>query len=75
MIVTCWTGENPPDDLKRHILCFDRNTGKELWSKPIEPATPDEPFRQMFTENGYASHTPASDGERVYAFFGMSGVM
>jgi outer membrane protein assembly factor BamB len=75
VIVTCWSGENPPDDLKRHILCFDRHTGQELWSKEIAPTTPDEPFREMFTENGYASHTPASDGERIYAFFGLSGVI
>ena len=75
VIVTCWTGENPPDDLQRHILCFDRNTGQERWAKEIAPTTPDEPFRQMFTENGYASHTPASDGERIYAFFGLSGVV
>jgi outer membrane protein assembly factor BamB len=75
VIVTCWTGENPPEDLQRHILCFDRTSGRELWSKPVEPTTPDEPFRQMFTENGYASHTPASDGERIYAFFGLSGVV
>jgi outer membrane protein assembly factor BamB len=75
VIVTCWTGENPPEDMKRHILCFDRNTGEELWSKEVPPTKPDEPFRQMFTENGYASHTPASDGERIYAFFGLSGVV
>ena len=24
----------------------------------------------MFAENGYASHTPVSDGERVYVFLG-----
>jgi outer membrane protein assembly factor BamB len=75
VILTCWTGENPPDDLKRHLICFDRNTGKELWAKEVAPTTPDEPFREMFTENGYASHTPASDGERIYAFFGLSGVV
>jgi outer membrane protein assembly factor BamB len=75
VILTCWTGENPPDDLKRHIFCFDRHTGAQLWAKEIAPTTPDEPFREMFTENGYASHTPASDGERIYAFFGMSGVI
>jgi outer membrane protein assembly factor BamB len=28
----------------------------------------------MFAENGYATHTPVCDGERVYAFFGKSGV-
>jgi outer membrane protein assembly factor BamB len=75
VIITCWTGENPPEDLKRHILAFNRKTGEQLWSKEVPPTTPDEPFRQMFTENGYASHTPASDGERIYAFFGLSGVV
>ena len=74
VIVTAWSGENPPDDLRRHLLCFDRKTGKELWNKTIEPLTPDEPFRGMFTENGYASHTPVSDGERIFAFFGLDGV-
>ena len=31
-------------------------------------------FRGMFAENGYASHTPVSDGEIVVAYFGKSGV-
>lgn len=75
VIVTSWSGENPPEDLQRHIACFDRHTGQELWSKTIAPATADEPFRGMFTENGYASHTPVSDGERIYAFFGLGGVV
>jgi len=74
VIVTCWSGENPPEDLKRHILCFDRNTGEKLWAKEIAPTAPDEPFGGMFTENGYASHTPASDEQRIYAFFGLDGV-
>jgi outer membrane protein assembly factor BamB len=29
----------------------------------------------MLTEHGYASQTPASDGERVYVFFGKSGAV
>ena len=28
----------------------------------------------MFAEHGYASHSPVSDGERVFVFFGKSGV-
>jgi outer membrane protein assembly factor BamB len=28
----------------------------------------------MMRENGYASHSPVSDGEKVFAFFGASGV-
>jgi len=74
VIVTSWSGENPPEDLRRHISCFDRKTGDLLWSKELTPTIEDEAFRGMFTENGYASHTPACDGERIYAFFGLSGV-
>jgi outer membrane protein assembly factor BamB len=74
VIVTCWSSDNPPENLKRHLLCFDRETGNELWSKSIEPEKADEDFRGMFTENGYASHTPVSDGQRIYAFFGLDGV-
>lgn len=74
VIVTSWSGENPPEDLQRHLSCYDRQTGKELWSKELMPRVEDEAFRGMFTENGYASHTPACDGERIYAFFGLSGV-
>ena len=29
----------------------------------------------MFAEHGYASHTPVSDGERVFVFFGKTGVL
>jgi outer membrane protein assembly factor BamB len=62
----------PPDDLYRwEIHCLDRNTGKTLWSqvaverKPAIPAT---------MGNTYASETPVSDGERVYAYFGAHGL-
>ena len=27
VIVTCWTAENPPADLTRHMLCLNRNSG------------------------------------------------
>jgi hypothetical protein len=29
----------------------------------------------MFTEHGYASHSPVSDGQRVYVFFGKTGAL
>jgi outer membrane protein assembly factor BamB len=29
----------------------------------------------MFTEHGYTSHTPVSDGQRVYVFFGKTGAL
>jgi outer membrane protein assembly factor BamB len=81
VFVTCWSGygesqQNPGniEDLRRHLICVDRNTGKVLWDKSVEPVLPEEPYRGMFAQHGYASHTPVSDGERVYAFFGKTGV-
>jgi len=81
VFVTCWSGYGVKDrtgdqeNLRRHLLCIDRQDGGTLWSKTIEPYLPEDPFRGMFAENGYASHTPVSDGRRVYVFFGKTGVL
>lgn len=82
VFVTCWSGygvdANEPGDqqqLMRHLTCVDRNTGEALWTKDIAPYLPEDEYRGMFIENGYASHTPVSDGNAVYAFFGKTGVV
>ena len=82
VIVTCWSGYavekgelGSLENLKRNVLCLDRATGDVLWSHEEEPILPENEFRSMFAENGYASHTPTTDGERVYVFFGKSGVL
>ncbi len=82
VLVTCWSGygadrQNPGDiaNLKLHLICFNRATGEQLWSKDIQPHQPEERYGGMFAEHGYASHTPVSDGERVYVFFGKTGAM
>ncbi len=81
VFVTCWTGygvdqANPGNQaaLQRHLLCIDRATGKTLWKKDVKAKLPEDEFGGMFAENGYATHTPVSDGKRVFAFFGKSGV-
>ncbi|RLS35625.1 MAG: serine/threonine protein kinase [Planctomycetota bacterium] len=62
-------------DLVRHLLCLDAETGRELWKKEIEAVLPEDAYSGMgIPSHGYASHTPVSDGERVFAFFGKSGV-
>jgi outer membrane protein assembly factor BamB len=63
------------ESLKRHLLCIDRTTGKILWNNAVGAVLPEDTYQGMFAEHGYASHTPTSDGERVYAFFGKSGVI
>jgi outer membrane protein assembly factor BamB len=82
VFVTCYSGyatsRNEPGDiqkLRRHVLCVDAKSGKVLWDRDVESKQPEEPFRGIGVPNhGYASSTPATDGERVYAFFGKTGV-
>lgn len=81
VFVTCYSGygmgDNSGDmeDLKRHLVCIDRKSGKTLWTKTVNAKMPEDPWRPPgVTTHGYASNTPASDGTLVYAFFGKSGV-
>jgi outer membrane protein assembly factor BamB len=82
VFVTCWTGYGADrdhvgdqKDLRRHLVCLDRGTGDVLWDQSVEPVLPEDNYSGMFTQHGYASHTPASDGQRVYVFFGKTGVL
>jgi outer membrane protein assembly factor BamB len=80
VLLTCWSGygteaSNSQNDLRRHLLCIDRTTGQTLWQRTVEPTLPEDEFGGMFAENGYASHSPVSDGERVYVFFGKTGAL
>jgi outer membrane protein assembly factor BamB len=49
----------------------DFNTGKIRWEQTIRTTAPPEPKHQ---KNSYASETPITDGERVYAYFGNLGL-
>ncbi|QGJ69108.1 Pyrrolo-quinoline quinone [Planctomycetales bacterium 10988] len=62
------------ESLKRNLLCVDRQKGEILWKKTVDAVLPEDPYRGFITEHGYASNSPVSDGEYVYAFFGKSGV-
>ena len=82
VFVTCYTGygvdsRNPgnPGELKRHLLCFDRGTGKELWRDTIDSVVDEDEYRGFITDHGYASSTPVSNDELVFGFFGKSGVV
>ena len=62
------------EDLKRHLTCVDRGTGDVVWQKDIDPVLPEAKFTGFHVEHGYATNTPATDGKRIYAFFGKPGV-
>ena len=77
--ITCFSGYNEPgqeggemSDLKRLLVCLNRADGKLLWSKEVPSKLPEQ--ERIRDDHGYASSTPASDGKRIYAFFGKSGV-
>jgi len=60
------------NDLKRHLLCLDAESGGILWKKTVKTVLPELKNPRFL---GYASSTPAVDADRVYCFFGKSGVI
>ncbi len=65
-------GAGDPEGLKLHVHCLARANGEILWTKDVAPKLPEQP--KIRDEHGYASSTPAVDAERLYVFFGKSGV-
>jgi len=53
-----------------HVLALDANSGKILWDTHVF----DQETLQKRQQNSYASPTPITDGERVYAVFGKGGI-
>lgn len=81
IFLTCYSGygmdeDNPGSlqDLSRHVLCIGRSDGKILWEKTAKALLPELEYQGFVALHGYASSTPVTDGEAVYAFFGRSGV-
>lgn len=62
----------PPAN-QHHWMVYgvDFKTGKILWSKEAFKGVPSTP---KHLKNSYASETPVTDGERVYAYFGNVGL-
>ena len=81
IFITCYSGygvnpENPGDmkQLTRHLLCVTCSQGEVVWSKAIPSTATEDEYKGFITEHGYASQSPASDGQQVYVFCGKSGV-
>jgi outer membrane protein assembly factor BamB len=65
-------GGRPPDVVYRwEVYCLDRATGNVLWKQRALEGKPRISIQQS---NTYATETPVTDGERVYAYFGMHGL-
>lgn len=76
--LTCYTGFFVPGDsggsqenLKRHLLSIDRKDGRVVWNKAVAAKLPEE---NRIRDHGFAANTPAADADRLYVFFGKTGV-
>jgi outer membrane protein assembly factor BamB len=56
---------------KWNIYCLDWKSGKILWQKTAHKG---KPTGTIHDKNSYASETPVTDGQRVYAYFGNVGL-
>lgn len=81
VFVTCYSGyaqdASAPGDMNnlvRHLLALDLESGRVLWQHPFRPRLPEHVYQGEGAYHGYASSTPVSDGDRLYVFFGKSGV-
>jgi outer membrane protein assembly factor BamB len=54
------------------VMAIDRNTGKLLWERTAKTDTPHEGYHARY--GSFASNSPVTDGQHVYAFFGSRGV-
>jgi outer membrane protein assembly factor BamB len=77
--ISCYSGFFVPgesagsqQELRRHLLCLDRTSGKILWEKRVAAKLPEE---DSIRDHGFAASTPVADEDRVYCFFGKTGVI
>lgn len=60
------------EEHRLEVLAVDRATGKVLWQRTAATATPHEGYHHLY--GSFASNAPATDGQRLYAFFGSRGL-
>ncbi len=56
---------------KYQVLCIDADTGDRIWECTVKKGKPPIP---RHSTNTYATETPVTDGNQIYAYFGMNGV-
>jgi outer membrane protein assembly factor BamB len=53
------------------VFCVDRNTGDIIWETTVTSELPLENTHEL---GSWASNSPATDGEHIYAYFGSRGL-
>ncbi|MCA9074856.1 MAG: PQQ-binding-like beta-propeller repeat protein [Planctomycetaceae bacterium] len=53
------------------VLCLSLGTGDLIWERTVHEGVPE---KSLHIKNSYASETPVTDGEHLYAYFGNVGL-
>jgi outer membrane protein assembly factor BamB len=64
-------GPPPTNYYEFFVMAFDRESGDEIWRTKV---TEEVPHEGGHNTNTYASSSPTTDGERIYAYFGSRGL-
>ncbi len=64
-------GEKPSEVHQFVVLSMDRATGRVEWQKTVREEVPQEGHHR---DHGYASHSPVTDGQHIYSYFGSRGL-
>jgi outer membrane protein assembly factor BamB len=63
--------DTPTEVHRWMVYCVDWNTGKFLWKRELHRSIPPQ---SRHLKNTYASETPVTDGETLFAYFGNTGL-
>ena len=61
----------PTEEHRWMVYCLDWTTGRVRWEREVHRGVP---ASDRHLKNTYASETPVTDGDRVYAYFGNLGL-
>lgn len=64
-------GGAPTDTYRFALVCLDRNTGKTIWEKAVREEVPHQGHHR---DHGFASFSPVTDGNLLWAHFGSRGL-
>ena len=59
------------DELKRHLIALRLDDGQVVWDKAVSAKLPEE---EQIRDHGFAASSVAVDEQRIYVFFGKTGV-
>jgi outer membrane protein assembly factor BamB len=61
----------PPGEHRWMVYCLDIKSGRIDWEREVQRGAP---ASSRHLKNSFASETPVTDGERIYAYFGNVGL-